>query len=312
MPAVPFRNGGSRNEDDEQQQQDEERDASEEEEERADEDHVILVESEHGMLVAGEEDDDDDIDSFGEGEEEEESPPVLRLHCSSCDARLSSRGMQVFLVADVQTSLYSTDIPSSHVREGERKPIPTCECLARCLHCVRCDRAVGYHVRRPCEGCAEAEHNGHFWLFEASGVHATPREGDLRWDALPYNGADEDSGDGNDDDGGDDSGDEGSGGNLNRDTTARGRRVEVDVAARAERRKTRASEEEDDDANDETCLVCAACPMWRPTRVGGCGHVFCFGCISREVDMRGRCPLDRLPATREALAPVTPRRRSRE
>lgn len=295
MPAVPSRNGGSRNEDDEQQQQDEERDA-----------YVILVESEHGMLVAGEEDDDDNIDSFGEGEEEKGSPPVLRLHCSSCDARLSLRGMQVFLAADMQTSLYSTDIPSSHVREGERKPIPTCQCQARNLHCVRCDQSVGYHVRRPCEGCAEAEHNGHFWLFEASGVQATPREGDLRWDALPYNGADEDSGDGNDDDG-----DEDSGGNLNRDTAARGRRVEVDVVARAERRKTRASEEDDDD-NHETCLVCAACPMWRPTRVGGCGHVFCFGCISREVDMRGRCPLDRLPATREALAPATPPRSSRE
>ena len=51
----------------------------------------------------------------------------------------------------------------------------------------------------------------------------------------------------------------------------------------------------------ESCCICAAQPMWRRTRVRGCGHEFCFGCISRELDARGACPLDRLPITRDML-----------
>ena len=54
--------------------------------------------------------------------------------------------------------------------------------------------------------------------------------------------------------------------------------------------------------DDGACPICLSFPMWRPHRFTGCGHVFCFGCASREVDARGRCPLDRLPATRAALA----------
>jgi len=51
----------------------------------------------------------------------------------------------------------------------------------------------------------------------------------------------------------------------------------------------------------ESCCICAAQPMWRRTRVRGCGHEFCFGCISRELDARGACPLDRSPITRDML-----------
>lgn len=52
------------------------------------------------------------------------------------------------------------------------------------------------------------------------------------------------------------------------------------------------------------CCVCLASPVWRATRVASCGHVFCFGCISREVDARGRCPIDRGSVTRDMLQPV--------
>ena len=52
--------------------------------------------------------------------------------------------------------------------------------------------------------------------------------------------------------------------------------------------------------DSEICCICAA-PMWRRTRVEGCEHEFCFGCISREVDARGACPLDRRQITREML-----------
>jgi hypothetical protein len=58
-------------------------------------------------------------------------------------------------------------------------------------------------------------------------------------------------------------------------------------------------------ADAEPCCICAR-PMWRRTRVRTCGHEFCFGCISREVDARQQCPLDRQPVTRAMLAEVTP------
>ena len=176
--------------------------------------------------------------------------------------------MQVFLVADVRTSLFSTDIPSSNVREGEEKVIPTCACYARHLHCVQCDGAVGYHVRTPCDLCGESDHNGHFWLFEEEFVNGEPRGDGLRWDSLPYNGADEDSE------------------HLAHDGVSQA----VPMGAVAT-------------SSAGECLVCFASPIWRPTRVAGCppAHIFCFGCISREVDMRGSCPLDRRPATRESL-----------
>ena len=64
-----------------------------------------------------------------------------------------------------------------------------------------------------------------------------------------------------------------------------------------------AGDEPDADAEREVCCICAACPLWRPTRIAGCppSHRFCFGCISREVDARKVCPLDRRPITRADL-----------
>jgi hypothetical protein len=49
------------------------------------------------------------------------------------------------------------------------------------------------------------------------------------------------------------------------------------------------------------CCICLG-PIRQRTRVAAaCGHEFCFGCISKEVDHRGCCPLDRLPLTRAQL-----------
>jgi hypothetical protein len=192
----------------------------------------------------GDDDDDDDPSGFLNAR-------VLNIHCTGCDSVLSERGMRVFLVAEPETSLYSTDIPSPGVREGGDEPIPTCACAACKLHCTSCEAEVGYHVLRPCSLCSSAGHNGHFWLF-SKGVSSAPR-GSLVWSSLPYNGA--------------------------------------------------SSEDAAADNSVDACLVCASAPMWRPTRVP-CGHVFCFGCISREIDMRGQCPLDRIAATRAQLQAV--------
>ena len=58
------------------------------------------------------------------------------------------------------------------------------------------------------------------------------------------------------------------------------------------------------DIDNDICCICATRPMWRRTRVEGCRHEFCFGCISRELDARGACPLDRRPITRSMLVCV--------
>ena len=194
-------------------------------------------------------------------------PPVLALRCAACSAELSTRGMQVFLVAD-NSSLFSTDIPSDAIEEGGAHPITTCECAARDVLCRFCKTVVGYHVTRPCQLCSAAEHNGHFWLFCEESIAFEERG--ILWDALPYNGQPED------------------------DRRAPAATVEEEAAGMATG--------EDDEA---ACAVCTSAPMWRPHRFP-CGHAFCFGCASREVDMRGCCPLDRLPATRESLVPCEP------
>ena len=211
---------------------------------------------------ASDEDDDNAEDAWGSDDEEDglAAAPVLAVKCASCHMILSERGMAVHLVADFRCTLYSTDIPSSHVRSGTAKPIPTCECAAVKTHCVRCEQEVGYRVVAPCEGCLLGGNNGHYWLFD-QGVTAESRG--FSWGQLPYNGDTQPV--------------------MLSDEPA------VDVAV------------DDDDGAEGTCAVCASCPMWRPTRVTVCGHVFCYGCISREVDARGACPLDRRRCTRDQL-----------
>ena len=185
-------------------------------------------------------------------EESDEDPAVITLACSVCGTTLSERGVKVVLVADPSSSLFSTDIPTEALSESNQQtPIPTCNCYAVNVHCLNCGGAVGYHVLWPCQLCAMAPNNGHYWLFDR-GTAGMPRG--IRWSELPYNGS-------------------------------------------------TATEPPLDHAVDEgeSCCICAAQPMWRRTRVRGCGHEFCFGCISRELDARGACPLDRLPITRDML-----------
>lgn len=199
------------------------------------------------------ESDEDELAGDDSEDDSDEDPAVLLLACEECGTTVSERGVQVVLVADPQSSLFSTDIPTEALREGDHRMIPTCDCYARTVHCAGCGSTVGYHVLRPCAVCGEAEHNGHYWLFD-HGVTSSPRE--VTWSKLPYNGA------------------------SPVDAEASGPAVETD---------------------DETCCICAASPMFRRTRVEGCAHEFCFGCISRECDARAACPLCRRRITRDML-----------
>ncbi|KAL1504034.1 hypothetical protein AB1Y20_010446 [Prymnesium parvum] len=183
-------------------------------------------------------------------EQSQDDAAVFELGCVSCSRCISKRAMSVCLVADHSAQLFSTDIPTPDLLEGKRKRLETCDCVARSVLCLGCQRELGYHVLQPCADCSSCDHNGHYWLFHAPAVRATAL--DVTWASLPYNGAP-------------------------------------------------ASDNAANGSGSHACVICMTSEMWRPTRVRGCGHVFCFGCISREVDARGCCPLDRLPTSRSLL-----------
>lgn len=225
---------------------------------------------------------EEDQDDSDDGDSIHVDPPVHELSCCSCSRTLTKRGMSVFLIADPTVGLYSTDIPTDGSREfGSPQPIDTCECLIRRLRCSDCSSDVGYHVVQPCEACCLHEHNGHYWLFSAAAVHARERvcEGNLSaatpltWSQLAYNGVEE---------------------GFESDEDRPQQQVdENELEARADSPRA---------ADVDICPICF-CPIKRRTRLLiACGHEFCFGCISREVDARGRCPLDRLPLTRAMLS----------
>jgi len=217
-----------------------------------------------------EEDEEEQEDDAGEeDDDEEEEIDVLSLSCARCSTRLTNRAMQVFLVAEPTSSLFSTDIPSDGVREGAHRIIPTCSCDACDVHCHHCHKTCGYHVHHPCELCGQ-DNNGHYWLFNADAV-SSERVG-LFWSQLPYNGA------------------------PVHDPTPP---AESDRSAYVSEVLTQDGQQQL--ADTEECCICAATPMWRPTVVPDCGHRFCYGCISREVDARGACPLDRRPVRRDQL-----------
>ena len=224
-------------------------------------------------LHANDDDDDDDDrpafiqrallpdESSSEDDDDDAASPPVLNIACAACSTHLTRRGMQVFLVADNSSLFSTDIPSDDIREGGNHPIETCQCQASSVHCRGCDAVVGYHVTTVCGLCGDAEHNGHFWLFTEQ--HVSHSERGLTWDALPYNGQD----------------------------------IEVN-----EQQATAAAAAMDDAQDDDDCCpICAASPMWRPTRFPACGHRFCFGCASREVDMRGRCPLDRIPATREQL-----------
>jgi len=78
-------------------------------------------------------------------------PKVCNVFCLVCNARLSVRGKQTYLIADRVTNVISTDFKTSAM--GETKEIETfdkCECKIRRITCISCESLVGHHVVSPC------------------------------------------------------------------------------------------------------------------------------------------------------------------
>lgn len=220
---------------------------------------------------------DEDSDCSGDCTEE----LVYELCCHRCQSVLCSRGMKVLLVADLSHQLFSTDIPSDGISGGGNHPIETCACLAERSVCCQCGAEVGYHVLRPCAECSAQDHNSHYWLFSASGVSA--RELGFTWAQVSYNGSP--------------SSPLAPEATVSAPSSSRG----MDSLPIAGSAGLSVPEEAGEEDQQDSCCICAASPMFRPTRISSCGHVFCFGCVSREVDARGRCPLDRGPVSRNML-----------
>ena len=126
------------------------REGSEQDESSEEEEEVELFCHEGGEESDDDDDDDDDNDQDSDDDDDFLSSPVHMLNCRTCTDVLSERGMQVYLVSDVSSKLYSTDIPSGCIREGTPRVIPTCECHAVNVHCSGCEKIVGYHVLQPC------------------------------------------------------------------------------------------------------------------------------------------------------------------
>lgn len=103
-----------------------------------------------------------------------EPPPalVLALHCVSCGAKVSERGMQVRLLADTATTLFSTDSrPAGAVDLGDPVSLDDCICQLRDFACA-CGLRMGYHIERPCPSCAvDASHS---WFLSDRCAHGSP------------------------------------------------------------------------------------------------------------------------------------------
>lgn len=206
--------------------------------------------------------------------------PVHVLRCRVCDQVLCRRGMDVVLLADSTTHLFSTDfLTAGVVSSGQPRRFEMCECRVVDLLCVSCvgstrpnsrtsarrmSSPVGYHVIEPCASCLEDSHNSHYVLFHSNAVAASPwptdgtvRAGDprqLTWEGI---------------------------------RAFDGTHTPIVLAAEC--------------PPDLTCPICLG--VLRDAVRTPCGHRFCQSCLVRCVDNSRCCPMDRRPVSQEDISP---------
>jgi hypothetical protein len=249
--------------------------------------------------------DEEDV-AMDDGQQDEESEytdddsegdlPVLILRCKACASVLCRRGMSVELVADASVSLFSTDFATSATiaLSTTVREIGSCACRIIDLSCRTCTRSrpgsrsssrltsIGYHVVRPCEECLSGENNGHYYLFHADSVDASP------W---PLFGA------------------------AAQPLDWRSGRLGVfDGAMQPLVLAAADGGDSDGEPLDKLAdeLLCPICfdVLRAPVRLERCGHTFCEACVTRHVDTHHACPLDRRPACASELAPDERARRA--
>lgn len=243
------------------------------------------------------EEDDEEWEEWEEadtGDESEPDSPVLVLRCKACAAVLCRRGVSVTLIADAAVGVYSTDFATSATSASSEavREIGVCACRIVDLLCRGCTRSrpgsrssaratpIGYHVVGPCDECLSGGNNGHYFIFHADRVDASP------WPRL-----------GND---------------ARPITWENGRLGLFDGAGRQPivlAADDGAGEPLDGLPDELRCPICFDV-LRAPVRLERCGHTFCEVCVTRHVDAHHSCPLDRRPACASEIAPDLSARRA--
>mmetsp|Transcript_44503 Transcript_44503/g.81293 ORF Transcript_44503/g.81293 Transcript_44503/m.81293 type:complete len:600 (+) Transcript_44503:61-1860(+) len=105
---------------------------------------------------------------------------MFAVSCQHCHKVLTKRGMEVQLLSDMSTILYSTDTkPSGQVYQVEWQD-QTCGCVL-CDFACSCGHPVGYQIAERCPGCSELEDEidsgRHDYFLFAQQVFAEPQRG---------------------------------------------------------------------------------------------------------------------------------------
>ena len=241
----------------------------------------------------GEDDDEDGDEGDEEDEEDEEegedamASDVYRVRCKHCTSVLTERGMSVSLVADPDKRLYSTDLRTTTLKEtGPLMKIDTCDCLIRHTFCSSCKASNeawgggnGSKRSRTLDGTCDDDAQAHTMVetedsMVTLGYHvvtacATCMLADNNghyWLLNNTEALDVEQVDG-----------------------CKWNALNYNGVPWDEPRVF---------VNPPPAhLVCQICSdvFHLPVVVSRCGHSFCQGCLMRELDRNGLCPLDRQP-----------------
>ncbi|KAI8810501.1 protein FAM72A [Cladochytrium replicatum] len=120
------------------------------------------------------------------------SKSVYQINCASCNQVLCQRGMKAILLANINVTLFSTDVlPEGRVElVNDIYPTSQCKCKIREIACLGCGNVVGYHITQPCKNCLSACNNGHVWMFhdqQVQGIHrlVSTNGSKMKWGDLP-------------------------------------------------------------------------------------------------------------------------------
>ena len=124
-----------------------------------------------------------DDSEFSDDDDELLASAAVVLGCTKCKSIVSCRGTSVYLLADEDKKLYSSDavLPAVAVQTNATHSIATCECQICDMVCRFCSNQnananksipLGYKVVTPCEECLNGDNNGHLHMFSSPYLEA--------------------------------------------------------------------------------------------------------------------------------------------